>query len=75
MRSVMQEIITASDIRINTENAIIMPTNVTVNDWSGIYGQPYDGAHLYIFNCGYYLIYFSGYLEKMENLVKATKFQ
>lgn len=74
--NIMQTVIVSSDIRINTENAIIMPTNATINYLEGMYYQAYDGCHVYIFNCNDFLIYFSGYLNKqeIENLVKMTKF-
>lgn len=66
----------ASDVRLNTENAIIMPTNVSVNDWNGMYFQAYDGSYIYFFNCGDYVMSYSGNLDKneIEKLVKSTKF-
>lgn len=74
--NITQTAIQASSSRINTENAIIMPTNVSVNDWKGMYYQAYDGAYIYFFNCGDYLMSYAGNLDKneMEKLVKSTKF-
>ena len=66
----------SSNVRLNTENAIIMPTNVAVNDWNGMYYQAYDGVYIYYFNCGDYIMSYGGNLDKneMEKIVKATKF-
>lgn len=62
--------------RLNTENAMIMPTNITVCDWDGMYYQSNDGCHNFFFYLGDYIISYSGFLDKkeMEELVKATKF-
>lgn len=74
--NITQTAIQASSARLNTENAIIMPTNVSVNDWKGMYYQAYDGAYIYFFNCGDYLMSYAGNLDKneMEKLVESTKF-
>lgn len=66
----------SSNVRLNTENAIIMPTNVAVNDWNGMYYQAYDESYIYFFNCGDYIMSYGGNLDKneMEKIVKATKF-
>ena len=74
---VIQTIVTGSNTRLNTENAIIMPTNITVDDWEGMYYQSYDGWFIYYFNLDDYIISYSCLLDKneIENLVKSTKFQ
>lgn len=66
----------SSNVRLNTENAIIMPTNIYVNDWNGMYFQAYDGSYIYFFNCGDYIMSYSTNSERfeIEKLVKATKF-
>lgn len=66
----------STNVRLNTENAIIMPTNIAVNDWSGMYFQAYDESYVYYFNCGDYIMSYVGNLDKneMEKIVKATKF-
>lgn len=66
----------SSNVRLNTENAIIMPTNISVNDWNGMYFQAYDGSYIYFFNCGDYIVSYSTNSEQseIEKLVKATKF-
>lgn len=61
-----QTIISGADARINTENAMIMPTNITVCDWDGIYYQSNDGCHNFFFNLGDYIISYSGFLDKKE---------
>ena len=74
---VMQTILeVSSNVRLNTENAMIMPTNVVVNDWIGMYYQAYNESYIYFFNCGDYIISYAGNLDKneMEKIVKATKF-
>lgn len=74
---VMQTILeVSSNVRLNTENAIIMPTNVAVNDWIGMYYQSYNESYIYFFNCGDYIMSYAGNLDKneMEKIVKATKF-
>ena len=74
--NITQTAIQSSNLRINTEKAMIMPTNISVNDWKGMYYQAYDGAYIYFFNCGDYLMSYAGNLDKneMEKLVKSTKF-
>ncbi len=66
----------SSNVRLNTENAIIMPTNISINDWNGMYFQAYDGSYIYYFNCGDYIMSYSTNLEQIEieKLVKSTKF-
>lgn len=74
---VMQMTIAESSSRLNTENAIIMPTNITINDWKGMYYQAYDGWYVYFFNRKDYVVSYSGVLNKndVEKLAKATKFE
>ena len=74
---VMQMTIAESSSRLNTENAVIMPTNITINDWKGMYYQAYDGWYVYFFNLNDYVVSYSGVLNKndVEKLVKATKFE
>ena len=66
----------SSNVRLNTENAKIMPKSVAVNNWNGMYFQAYDGANIYYFNCGDYIMSYGGNLDKtdMKKIVKATKF-
>ncbi len=74
---IMQTTLAASsNVRLNTENAIKMPTNIVINDWKGMYYQAYDGIYFYYFNCGDYIISYSTIFDisKVENLVKSTKF-
>lgn len=61
--------------RINTENAITKPTQITVNGWNGIYYQTRQGVYYYIFNTGEYIITCAGNMSKneIENIVKLTK--
>ena len=67
---------TSSNVRINTENALIMPTSISVNDWIGMYFQTYDGTYIYFFNCGDYVMSYSTNISQQEidKLVKHTKF-
>lgn len=66
----------SSNVRLNTENAMIMPTNISVNDWNGMFFQAYDGSYIYYFNCADYIMSYSTNSDpaEIENLVKATKF-
>lgn len=66
----------SSNIRLNTENAIIMPTNISVNDWNGMYYQAYNGSYIYFFNCGDCIMSYStkSKSSEIDKLVKATKF-
>lgn len=65
------------NVRLNTENAMIMPTNISVNGWDGMYYQAYDGSYVYYFNCKDYIMsYITNLpLSEIDNLVKATKFK
>lgn len=67
---------TSSNVRINTENALIMPTSISVNDWNGMHFQTYEGTHIYFFNCGDYVMSYSTNLgqQELDKLVKSTKF-
>lgn len=74
---IMQTTLAAySNVRLNTENAIIMPTNVVINGWNGMHYQKYDGTHIYYFNCGDFIMSYSTNSDKIkiEDLVKSTKF-
>ena len=64
-------------VRLNTENCLVEPTTVTINDWQGFYFQPQHGGYFYIFNTGEYIITYVSNLPKedIENIVKATKFK
>lgn len=73
---VEQTIISGTNVRLNTENALIMPQSISINTWSGIYYQSYDGCHIFIFNLSDYIISYLGFLNKedIEELLKSTKF-
>ena len=66
----------SSNVRLNTENAKILPTNISVNDWHGMYFQTYEGTYIYFFNCGDCVMSYSTNLgqQELDKLVKSTKF-
>lgn len=69
-------LISGSNIRLNTENAMSAPQEISINGWNGMWFQLQNGAYYYIFNTGEYIIEYVGNLPKedMENIVKSTKF-
>ena len=73
---VKQATIAEVESRLNTENAIVLPTNVNINGWEGMYFQAQDGWYLYYFNLGDYIISYAGLFNKIEieKLVKSTNF-
>lgn len=66
-----------SQRRLNTENALIEPMQISINDWSGLYFQTNDGGYYYLFNTGEYILSYTSNLPKedIENIVKSTKFE
>lgn len=64
-------------VRLNTENCLVEPTPVTINDWQGFYFQTQHGGYFYMFNTGKYIISYTSNLPKedIENIVKTTKFK
>lgn len=66
----------SSNVRLNTENAKILPTSISVNNWNGMHFQTYDGTHIYFFNCGDYVMSYSTNInqQELDKLVKNTKF-
>ena len=74
---IMQTTLAASsNVRLNTENAIVTPTNVVINNWSGMYYQSNEGTIFYYFKCDDYIMSYSTNLGlyELEKLVKSTKF-
>lgn len=67
----------ARSIRLNTENAILAPQQISINGWKGMYFQTQQGVYYFLFNTGEYLISYTGNLpeEEIENIVKATRFE
>ncbi len=66
-----------SQRRLNTEDVMIEPMQISINDWSGLYFQTKDGLYSYLFNTGEYIVSYTGNVSKkdMENIVKSTKFK
>ncbi len=64
-------------IRLNTENAILEPQQISINGWKGMYFQPQHGGYYFLFNTGEYLISYTSNLpkEEIENIVKSTRFE
>lgn len=76
--SIYQSTLEAFDgIRVNTENANIEPTAITIGEWNGLYYQTYKGTHDFVLYTGDYVISYMGKIDKaeLENIVKATKFK
>lgn len=67
----------ARGIRLNTENAILEPQQISINGWKGMYFQTQQGVYYFLFNTGEYLISYTGNLTKgeIENIIKATRFE
>lgn len=73
---VKQATIAETESRLNTEDAVVIPTDVNINDWNGLYFRAFDGWYMYYFNLGDYIISYTGFFDKIEieDLVKSTKF-
>lgn len=67
----------ASSLRLDAENIIIKPTQITINGWNGIYYKSSQGFYHYIFNTEEYIMVYNGNISKseIENIVKTTKFK
>ena len=67
----------ARGIRLNTENAILEPQQISINGWKGLYFQPQHGGYYFLFNTGEYLISYTSNLpeEEIEKIIKATRFE
>jgi len=58
---------------LNTENAMVMPTEIIVNGCKGLTFQTYHGINVLIWDCGDYVIYLSGYNIGQNELILAAE--
>lgn len=65
------------DSVINTENAVVAPTKVTIDGYDGFYYETYNHQHCLIIAFNDCIIFYSCNMNKetIENLVKSTKFK
>ena len=59
---------TYQNIFLNTENALVMPTEVTVNGCKGVFYQTFYGEMLLIWDVGDYILDMTGYGISQEEL-------
>ena len=58
---------------LNTENAMVMPTEIIVNGCKGLTFQTYHGINVLIWDCGDYVIYLSGYNIGQDELISTAE--
>lgn len=63
-------------VRLNTENALSVPTPLIINDWEGVHFMTHSDVNCYIFNTGKYILTYTGNIsdEDMESIINATRF-
>lgn len=58
---------------LNTENAIVQPTEIVINGYQGIYFETYNNIHAVIWSTDKYVFYISGYEISKNELISLAE--